>query len=234
MAQDELTDSRPTQTPRGDAESLHTQLLDAVGQAVIATDLAGRITYLNRAAEALYGWAADEVIGHNIVSIIPAPALREQAAEIMARLSTGASWSGEFQVRRRDGTVFPAIVTDAPLHNDRGELIGVVGITTDITDRVAARRELERNSRRIGDILESISDAFFALDEDLTITYINRVAEQVLDRRRDEVLGRRFTDAFPDTRGSIFEEKYRQAIREKHPLRFSTEFGEPPGGTGTK
>ena len=116
--------------------------------------------------------------------------------------------------------MFPAIVTDAPLHNDRGELIGVVGITTDITDRVAARRELERNSRRIGDILESISDAFFALDEDLTITYFNRVAEQVLDRRRDEVLGRRFTDAFPDTRGSIFEEKYRQAIREKHPLRF--------------
>ena len=178
MAQDELTDSRPTQTPRGDAESLHTQLLDAVGQAVIATDLAGRITYLNRAAEALYGWAADEVIGHDIVSVIPAPALREQAAEIMARLSAGATWSGEIQVRRRDGTEFPAIVTDAPLHNDRGELIGVVGITTDITDRVVAHQELERYSRQIGDILESISDAFFALDDDLTITYFNQVAER--------------------------------------------------------
>jgi PAS domain S-box-containing protein len=47
------------------------RLLDAVGQAIIATDLQGKIIYWNRAAKELYGWSAEEVMGHPIVEVTP-------------------------------------------------------------------------------------------------------------------------------------------------------------------
>ncbi|MDQ3549765.1 MAG: PAS domain S-box protein, partial [Chloroflexota bacterium] len=77
------------------------QLLETVGQAVVATDTAGHITYWNRAAETLYGWQADEVIGRDILEITPAEQTHKQASEIMQRMTAGDMWSGEFMVRRK-------------------------------------------------------------------------------------------------------------------------------------
>lgn len=111
------------------------KLLDAVHQAVIATDLQGRIYYWNRYAEKLYGWYAREVIGRSIHEVTPAPELKSMSEEIMARLSKGERWSGEFSLQRRDGTVFPARVTDSPVIDEYGRLIGVVGVSTDITEQ---------------------------------------------------------------------------------------------------
>jgi PAS domain S-box-containing protein len=114
---------------------LQARLLNSVGQAIIATDLEGNITYWNRAAEQLYGWKEAEVLGRNIVNVTPAETSQEQAINIMNRLIEGEYGSGEFIAKRRDGTIFPAIVTNSPITNDKGEIIGVIGISTDITEQ---------------------------------------------------------------------------------------------------
>ena len=122
--------------------SFQAHLLDAVEQAVIATDLEGKIIYWNSFAERLYGWSASEALAANIIDITPAASLREQAEEILSSLKRGESWSGEFMVRRRDGTEFPVMVTDSPIFNEQAELIGMVGVSVDNTSR--RRTELER------------------------------------------------------------------------------------------
>ena len=114
---------------------LQARLLNSVGQAIIATDLEGKITYWNRAAEQLYGWQEAEVLGRNIVNVTPAEASQEQAINIINRLVEGEGWSGEFIAKRRDGTIFPAIVTNSPITNDIGDIIGVIGVSTDITEQ---------------------------------------------------------------------------------------------------
>jgi PAS domain S-box-containing protein len=78
------------------------------------------------------------------------------------------------------------------------------------------------------DILENISDGFFALDHNLVFTYFNRAAEELLGHRRRDVLGRHLLDAFPEARGSIFEAKYTQALKKRKPLSFETHFETPP------
>ncbi len=114
---------------------LQARLLNAVGQAIIATDLKGHITYWNSAAEKLYGWQEAEVLGRNIADITPAEASKEQAMNIMDRLIEGEHWSGEFIAKRRDGAIFPAIVTNSPITDDKGEIIGIIGVSTDITEQ---------------------------------------------------------------------------------------------------
>jgi len=125
------------------------RLLDAVEQAVIATDLEGNIIYWNHYAEVLYGWSAAEVMGRLVVDVVPAASTKEQAAKLMSRLQVGESWSGEFLVQRRDGTTFPAMVFDSPIYNEQGSLIGIVGVSVDITERKRAEEELQRSNAEL-------------------------------------------------------------------------------------
>jgi PAS domain S-box-containing protein len=117
-------------------------LLDSVGQAAIVTDPDGTITYWNRYAETLYGWTRADALGRNIVEVVVASASMGQAAEIMDRLRAGENWTGEFMVRRRDGTTFPAFVTDTPIFDDRGRLAAIIGISADISDRKRVEQAL--------------------------------------------------------------------------------------------
>lgn len=98
-------------------------------KAVIATDTGGRILYWNDAAEELYGWRRDEVLNLNIVDVTPARMSQPEAAHIMKLLRDGDSWSGAFEVRHRDGNRFRAAVTDTPVFNANGKLIGIIGVS---------------------------------------------------------------------------------------------------------
>jgi PAS domain S-box-containing protein len=108
---------------------IHKLLLDAVGEAVVATSPDGRILYWNLAAEALYGWLADEVLGRDVVDVTPTDASRADAEGIMRRLERGESWAGVFPTRRKDGSVFLARVTNRPVLDETGRLVAVIGIS---------------------------------------------------------------------------------------------------------
>ena len=134
-----------------DSMRFQAQLLDTVEQAVIATDTEGKITYWNRHAEKLYGWCASEAVGRNILEVTPAETSSEQASEILRSVTSGETWTGEFHVRRRDGSTFPVQVSDTPIHDEGGRLVGVVGVSADITERRRSERailEAERKALR--------------------------------------------------------------------------------------
>ncbi|MES2877975.1 MAG: PAS domain S-box protein [Pseudomonadota bacterium] len=114
---------------------LHTLLLASVEQAVIATDLSGAIIYWNPFAERLYGWSSAEVMGRSILEVTPAESSMSQAQEILSRLMKGESWSGEFLVRHRNGQIIPIHLTNSPIRDETNQLIGIIGISTDITER---------------------------------------------------------------------------------------------------
>jgi len=75
---------------------------------------------------------------------------------------------------------------------------------------------------RAGEILESIGDAFYFLDEELRFTYVNRKAEQLWGKRREDLLGRKFMDVFPNVEGSHSNLKIMQALEEGRPLTYET------------
>lgn len=88
--------------------------------------------------------------------------------------------------------------------------------------------DAERVRRQLAQILDSISDAFFALDDNLVVAYFNKAAEKLLGRKAEDVVGHNLFEAFPEAKGSIFEEMYTKAVREKIPLTFETYFSVKP------
>ncbi len=89
--------------------------------------------------------------------------------------------------------------------------------------------ELRAAHQRTVGILESITDAFFALDAQWRFTYVNAEAERVLFRAREELLNQNIWEAFPEAVGSTFDRQYRRALAEGSPVSFEEFF--PPLST---
>ena len=86
-----------------------------------------------------------------------------------------------------------------------------------------AQQEAERASeRRAAAILESITDAFYALDSDFRFTYVNRRTEELWGRDRDELLGRNIMEEFPQLVGSESFEMHRRAMTRREAVRYDT------------
>ncbi|MEM9266743.1 MAG: PAS domain S-box protein [Cyanobacteria bacterium P01_F01_bin.13] len=223
------------------------RLLDAVAQAVIATDLEGHILYWNHFAETLYGWSAAEVLGRSILDVTPADTTREQAVEIMTVLRRGEQWSGEFLVQRKDGTSFPAWVIDSPIYDDRGVLVGIVGVSNDISDRkrIEAERQqieqalqqsyaeledrvevrtadLRQAEERWRTLLESVHLAVVGLDCDGQITYANPFLLKLTDYTAAEVFGEDwFTQFLSPSQQPMVKQYFQQLISQSAvPLRY--------------
>jgi PAS domain S-box-containing protein len=146
---------------------VHARLLDQVQEAVIAADLSGRVIYWNRFAENLYGWKAEEALGRNILELTPSDDSRLHAESVMEELRSGRTWTGEIVLKRRDGTTFPAHVSDGPLHDEDGNLIGIVGISYDITPR---RQAEEKQALLIRELHHRVKNTLSTVQAIMTTT----------------------------------------------------------------
>ena len=158
--------------------------LAAMGQAVITTDPAGVIVYWNAAAERLYGWTAQEALGRDVAEVTVSEVGQDVAAAIMTALRDGVPWSGGFPVRRRDGSTFPALVTDAGVYRD-GELVGIVGVSTNLGSAIRP-------------LLERSTDAALVLRHDAVIVYASPAVELLFGWEQDSLIGTSVVDLLHD------------------------------------
>jgi PAS domain S-box-containing protein len=116
-------------------------LLDEVDVAVVATDLAGRVTYANHGAERLYGWTPAEAVGRSVRDLV-APSERPRTEGVVAELRRVGRWEGQLLLERKDGTTFPAYVRERLMGDGDGRPAGTIGVSVDMTERVASERAL--------------------------------------------------------------------------------------------
>ncbi len=101
-----------------------------------------------------------------------------------------------------------------------GAIGRVQGAFQDITDRRVAEAEIHELAERLTTTLESITDALVTVDSEWRYTYMNTQAERLLERRREELLGRNIWDVFPQGIGTAYETCYKQAMSERRTIEF--------------
>src|SRR5579864_3148605 len=89
-----------------------------------------------------------------------------------------------------------------------------------LMERVQARTELQETVRKMTDILEKTSDGFFAVDRDWKFTFVNRQAERLLERHREDLIGKDVWMEFPQFKRDTFERNYRRAMSEQVAVEF--------------
>jgi len=97
--------------------------------------------------------------------------------------------------------------------------------TADLQAAHEAERALSEQRKRI---LESITDAFFAVDQDWNFTYVNAQAEVFLEQPREALVGQSVWEAFPEAKGTTFEQQYKTAIAQRTTVQF-VEYHPPLG-----
>ena len=145
-----------------DTVKLRARAFDYLFDAVVVTDMDGRITDWNRGSEALYGYTKEEAIGQ-LVSMLHVP---EDSAgvtsEVLSAVQANGKWSGEIRMLHKDGRIGWIESICVPFHAENGEMTGALGINRDITQRV---REAERLQHRAHyDHLTDIPNRYLLLD----------------------------------------------------------------------
>jgi len=148
------------------------QLLNAVQQAVVATDPEGIVIFWNDFAEKLYGWPAEDAVGKPIQELTPSPFLREHSADIFERGAAGDSWTGEFLVQGKSGKAFPALLTTSPIRDERGTVLGFVLVSIDLSERRALEEQFRQSQKMdaVGRLAGGIAHDFNNL---LTVIRLN-------------------------------------------------------------
>ena len=174
--------------PAKRVSTLQAQLLNTIEQSVIATDLEGIVIYWNRFAEQLYGWSDEEAIGRNIPELTTPKPNIQQADEIMTQLRQGKSWTGEFIVQRKDGTTFPAQITNSPIYDNKQRLIGIVGLSNDITERQRREQALLVSENKYRTLIEQASEGIHTYDTQGNFIDTNSKLCEMLGYTAEELL----------------------------------------------
>ncbi len=191
----------------------------ALDFSIFTTDLDGRVTSWSSGAERLLGWSEAEMIGQDSCIIFTPEDAAADACQLEMRTARQAGRAEDERWHvRKDGSRFWASGLLMRLEDDQGgSHIGYLKILRDRTRKHEVNEALLDLHRQSAEILESISDAFYAVDDQWRFTYLNRRAEQLWGRSRDELLGKVYWDEFPQAVGSEPHQAHVQAMADRRP-----------------
>jgi PAS domain S-box-containing protein len=217
----DITDKKIAEEKLIESESIHRETLSNISDAVFITDETGDFTFVCVNTINIFEKDANQVwkleninqlFGGNVMQLVPVDQLKE-VSNIDWQIITPSKKTKELLINIKEVNI------------REGKYLFTC---REVTERRKAEKEVVRSNTRLNNILESISDGFFALTEDLEITYFNVAAEKILGRKKDDVIGNKLFEAFPEAKGSVFEEKYTEALKKRKSITFEIYFDVVP------
>jgi PAS domain S-box-containing protein len=181
--------------------------LDEAHDALIAWRFPGVITYWNRAAERLFGFSKEDALGRSVEELLGA----QPRAEVNEKLRKEGRFEGEMSYTTRDGRVL-TIESRMTLSTDLDRRPIVIEAARDVTDRKRAEARLEC-------VLAIIGDHLASYDRDWRYTYINDDGAAMLGKKKEELIGKRIWDVFPEAVGNQYYQEVHRALAERRVIR---------------
>lgn len=230
-----VTDRRPAEERLRESERDFRALANSIPQLAWMADTDGAIFWYNERWYEYTGSTLEEMRGWGWRKVHHPDHVDRVVARIREAFATGEPWEDTFPLRSRTGEYRWFLSRALPIKDAEGRVVRWFGTNTDVTEQRAATAEreelLERERKaheRVTTILESITDAFFALDREWRFTVVNRRAESLLRSSRAELVGKVLWDEFPDLMDTTAGREYRRAVAEQvavHVDQFSRRLG---------
>jgi two-component system, LuxR family, sensor kinase FixL len=164
-------------------------ITESTDDAIIGENLNGILVSWNKAAVAMFGYTAGEIVGQPITVIIPPERLNEEAL-ILDQMHRGERRVHfETERQRKDGTVIPVTLTISPIRDEAGAIIGVSRIARDLSEPHRAHQELQQREALLRSILDTVPDALIVINEQGRIQSFSTAARRLFGYEPTEVLG---------------------------------------------
>lgn len=145
----------PEKTPASEAEERLAAIVESSEDAIVSKDLNGIVKTWNNAAERMFGFRADEIVGKSILLIIPEDRHHEEPM-ILGKIRRGERIGHYDTVRRnKDGRLIEVSLTVSPLHDAAGRIVGASKIARDVTER---KRAEERQALLVGEMSHRVKN----------------------------------------------------------------------------
>ncbi|MEN6491861.1 MAG: PAS domain S-box protein, partial [Rectinema sp.] len=209
----DITERKKAEAALRESEEMHRQLFDAAPDAMIVYR-EGRILSANALALKLYGAETIEQLQSKTLLDLIHPEYRDTVSERMRRVEAGQSVKfEEIAVVRFDGRVVPVESVANIINNHTGET--VIQVIRDITERRQAEEAVRASTKKTETVLASITDMYVSYDNEWRFVDLNPVAEKLIGRTRQELIGKVLWEVFPRLRESEIHEHYLKAVRDK-------------------
>lgn len=162
----DITPGKETEATLQQALNTLQSIFEASPLAIVHLDLEGIVRAWNTAAERIFGWSAHEAIGRFPPYIQPDQ--MDHFAQLRARVLQGEGFNGiETQRTRRDGTAIAVSISTAPMRDVQGQIIGILGIVEDITQRKQVEKALQQSEKNLRLFIEHAPAALAMFDDEM-------------------------------------------------------------------
>jgi len=158
-----------------------TALIQNSVEAIFSLDIDGNVKTWNPGAEKMYGWAAREIIGKNIFDLtFPTKNTNEIAARKKTFREGKQELNSEGQRRKKDGSLMWVHISNSPIYDETGNILGAAIVARDITERKLAINQLAESEEKLRSFIESSEDWLWEMDVAGHYTYTNSAIQKVL------------------------------------------------------
>jgi len=165
-------------------------IVESSDDAIISKTLEGHILSWNKAAERIYGYTAEEIVGQSVSILIPRD-LPDELPEILAKLKSGETVTHYETIRvRKDGKCIHVSLTISPVKDAEARIVGVSTIARDITERKQAEKVLRESEEKYRQIVETANEGICMTDADNLVTDVNQKMADMLGYLPEEIIGK--------------------------------------------
>src|SRR3569833_2505951 len=201
-------------SPALKAHDHYIALVESSDDAIVAKDLSSTVVSWNPAAERLFGYSADEMVGQSIRRLIP-PERQDEEDEILANIGAGKR-VGQFLTQRlhKDGRVIDIFVTVSPVLDGAGKVVGASKIARDASEFVATRHKLEARELRFRLLADNMSQFAWVCQPNNKNNKNNQQIEEFTGKQlADMDMGSRYMVVHPEHVDRVYA-KFRLALEE--------------------
>ncbi len=163
-----------TERKRAEEElRLLSSVTQQVSDAILVTNLGHNITYVNKAAEELFGCPAQEMLGKHVDAFnveIPPESFKQ---EVEQTVSSGKTWVGTLVKKRKDGSTFLCECHISPLYDKQGKISSHIDVLCDITERKQAEEALQTERNKLQSLIDAMEDGISIQDTEYNIIFQN-------------------------------------------------------------
>merc|ERR1711871_1831952 len=176
-----------------------TNLIDTANAPIFGIDQLGRVNEWNQKSAEITEYSKDEVMGRNLVQEFITPEYRTAVKAVLDSALFGkATANFEFPLYTKTGRRLQVLLNANPRRNAAGEIVGVVGVGQDITERIAQEQEYVR-------LIDTANAPIFGIDSKGSVNVWNRKAAEIVGFLSEEVMGKNLVQEFitPEYRKAV-------------------------------
>ena len=185
------TDARKTaQRALNISEEKHKTVVRNLSEGIVITDLKGEITFANEQMTVLSGYSNGELIGSRAYELLAESEEAKEAVRRIGKRKEGESEEYVVEHTNKNGRQWMGRIKASPYTNIKGEIIGTMGIVSDITAQIEAEQKIVESEQKFRKVIDTSLDAVVAIDEKGYVTEWNQQAEVIFDYQREEAIGK--------------------------------------------